>query len=439
MSLRLKFATVLIVFIAGVFVIFNQPTRLGLDLQGGIHLILEAQETDDRTVDKEAVIGAMEVIRNRIDSLGVSEPQIRLKGQRQIEVELPGIKEPQRAIDLIGDTALLEFIEAEWPPVGSQTLTAEQLSILAGPDARLGKVIRRNTSGQVVSERAILLKKTQLTGADLKHASPATGQLGELLVNIEFTKEGAEKFHDVTRKIVGKPLAITLDGTVISAPNVNEPISGGRAQISGQFSLQEMKDLVIKLKAGALPVPVELLSNKIVGPTLGKDVIQKSRQAGLYALVFLFLFMLLVYRFSGLLAIVALTIYLTLAFATLKLIGATLTLPGIAGFILTMGMAVDANVIIFERIKEEVAYGYGHIESLNRGFKRAFVAILDANMTTLIASGVLFLLGTGSIKGFSVTLTIGIMISMFSALFVTQCFMLIFPSFVVPPKKSIRI
>ncbi len=417
---KLKLTLIVAVAVASVAALVYVPIHLGLDLQGGMYVVLEAKSTATVKVDENALLGAISVIRNRVDALGVSEPIIQQKGQNQIVVELPGVKDPQKAMALIGDTALLEFAEAEWAPPNVQELTPDKLAILAGPHARLDVVVDSDAQGQKVSERPIILKETALTGADLKNALPSTDQYGKPVVDIEFTSEGARKFYNATAKSVGKPLAIMLDKKIISAPNVHEAISGGRAQISGQFSVSEMRDLVIKLKAGALPVPVEVVSSKIVGPTLGKDSIDKSKLAGIVGFVLVVLFMVGFYRIPGVAANVALILYIGMSLAILKLLNVTLTLPGIAGIILTIGMAVDANILIYERIKEERRNGEGLRSAIEKGFQRAFVTILDSNITTLISAVVLFWLGSGSIKGFGVTLGIGILVSMFTAVFVTR-------------------
>ncbi|MCP4049906.1 MAG: protein translocase subunit SecD [bacterium] len=420
MSQKFKFTIVLLVPVIAFIVVLKIPVNLGLDLQGGTRLILEAKDTKAVKADNDAVTGAMAVIQNRVDGLGVAEAVIRRKGHKQIVVELPGIKEPDRAIKLVGETALLEFVEAEWAPGDISKLTKEKVAILAGDNARLDKLIEYDSKGKVISEKPIILKKTVLTGADLKMATPETSQYGEPVVNIEFTREGAKEFLEVTSRSVGKPLAILLDGKVISAPSVRETIASGRAQISGGFTIKEMGDLVIKLKAGALPVPVEIISNKTVGPTLGRDSIEKSKKAGAIGLLLVFIFMFLFYRIPGFVANIALLTYLLISMACLKIFNATLTLPGIAGLILTAGMAVDANVIIFERIKEEKKLGQTIKGSIDAGFSKAFHTIFDANITTLIAAVVLILFGTGAIKGFGVTLSIGIIVSMFTAIIITK-------------------
>jgi len=419
---RWRLGMILLIIGVAAYVVIKLPINLGLDLQGGMQLILEARDSPKVKADNDAVLGVLAVIRSRVDGLGVSEAVINRKGAKQIVVELPGIKDPDRAITLIGQTALLEFIEAEWAPGDVSSLTPEKIEILAGKGARLDKVVEKDPSGKVISERPIILRETVLTGAALKSATPGTNQFGEPVVNIEFTSDGAKVFRDVTTRSVGKPLAILLDKRIISAPNISEPIAGGRAQISGRFTVAEMRDLVIQLKAGALPVPVVVVSNKIVGPTLGQDSIEKSKKAGLIGLIVVVLFMIALYRVPGILAIGALLLYMIVVLAIFKALSATLTLPGIAGFILTVGMAVDANIIIFERVKEEIRLGQPLKAAVANGFSRAFITILDANLTTLLAAIVLFWLGTGTIKGFAVTLSIGILVSMFSAIFVTRLF-----------------
>ncbi len=397
------------------------PFKLGLDLQGGTQIVLEA-ETPNGKADPDAIQGVIAVIRNRIDSLGVTEPLIQQKGINQIVVELPGVKDPEQALRIIGDTAKLEFVEAI--PSPSDTLTPEQLKILGGDSAKLGILETYKEDGTTISHKTpMILKETLLTGADLKQATPGTDEYGRPLVQIEFTPEGSEKFAKVTESHVGKPLAILLDGQIISAPTINEPIRGGKAQISGNFSITEMRELIIKLKAGALPVPVKIVSNKTVGPTLGRDSIEKSKVSGLIGIGIIFIFMAAIYRIPGLLANITLIIYGFGVLAILKLLHATLTLPGIAGFLLSIGMAVDATIIIFERIKEERRNGYDIQKAIDLGFTRAFRAILDSNVTTLIAAGALFWLGSGSIKGFGLTLGIGIGVSMFTAIFVTRLFL----------------
>jgi preprotein translocase subunit SecD len=412
----------LLVFSVG-SVVLKVPLNLGLDLQGGMRVVLEANDTDQVTVDDEAMLGVLAVIRNRIDGLGVSEPVIARKGKRQVVVELPGIRDPERAVKLLGDTALLEFAEAEWIPGDASLLSTEDLKILGGDNARVDKVLYHDANGNVVREAPIILIKTAMTGNDLKWAGPGVDQYGKPVVSIEFSPEGTTKFARVTQQNVGKPLAILLDGKVISAPNINEPIRGGKAQISGSFSMTEVQDMIIKLRAGSLPVPVEIIERKEVGPTLGKSSIDKSVKAGIIGLIVVSLFMVIIYKYLGLVAIVSLLLYVLLDIALFSMFHITLTLPGIAGIVLSLGMAVDANVLIFERYKEEFRKHNTVLNALETGFSRAMITILDSNVTTLITAFVLLFVGTGSIKGFAVTLIIGIFVSIFTALVLTRFFL----------------
>jgi len=419
---QFRFLIILGVIAASLFILFNLPITLGLDLQGGTRMVMEGRDTDKVKVSDDAMAGVVAVIRNRIDALGVSEPTIQRKGRDQVIVELPGIKDPERAIKLIGDTALLEFIEAEWSQADARTVSPEKIKEFYGPDARLDTV-KEMKDGRVESERPIILKKTVLTGADLSGAYPGLDQYGNPVVDIEFNAKGAQIFSEVTARSVEKPIAIVLDKKIISAPNVREPIPSGKAQISGNFSAEEVQDLVIKLKAGSLPIPVRLVETRVVGPSLGKDSIDRSKVAGIIGFAFIIAFMILYYRLPGFLADIALCIYIPLTMAGLAIFHATLTLPGIAAFLLSIGMAVDANVIIFERLKEELRLGKTIKTSFDTAFHRAFAAILDSNVTTIIGAATLFFVGTGTIKGFAITLTIGILVSMFTALTLTHMMM----------------
>ncbi len=414
----------LVIGIALMILIANKaPINLGLDLQGGMLLVLEAQDTEQIKVNDDAVLGALAVIQSRIDGLGVSEPVIQRKGQRQIIVELPGISDPKRAEKLIGDTALLEFVEAEFAPMDAETLTTEEIKIIGGEGMRLEKMLIKDDSGKVVQETPIFLGKTRLSGNDLSFAGPSVDQFGKPIINIEFTAEGTKKFADVTRQNVGKPLAILLDGVVISAPRINGPIPGGKAQISGSFSIREVQDMVIKLKAGSLPVPVKIIEKKEIGPSLGKASIDQSIKAGIVGFILVAIFMLVIYKFLGFISILSLIFYFFLSMTAFRLLGVTLTLPGLAGIVLSLGMAVDANVLIFERYKEELRNGKTIKNALEAGFQRALTTIVDSNVTTLLTAFVLFWLGTGTIKGFAVTLSVGIVISMFTAIVLTKFFL----------------
>lgn len=371
---------VVVILIIGIFGYFIQPLALsikqGLDLQGGTHVVMEAVDTPEAKVDDDAVQRVVKIIERRVNELGLTEPIIQREGARRIIVELPGVKDPEKAIEMLGKTALLEF---------------------------------QDPSGNTI-----------LTGKDLKDARSQIDQSKQNLVAIEFSDEGAKKFADITTKNVGKPITILLDRQVLTNPVVNEPITGGKAVITGNRTIDEAEKLAILLRSGSLPVKVDIIETRTVGPTLGQDSKDKSMHAFALGTAAILIFMLLFYRLSGFIANVTLLLYVMLLLASLKGLNATLTLPGIAGIILSMGMAVDANVLIFERFKEEYRAGKTLRAAMDAGFSRAFATIFDSNMTTLFAAIVLFFLGSGPIKGFAITLGLGILLSMFTAITVTQ-------------------
>lgn len=388
----------------------SEKIHLGLDLLGGMHLILEVDTNrlPEGVSPLEAVDRALMVIRNRIDQFGVREPLIQKQGQKWIVIQLPGIKDPQRAIDIIGRTALLEFKlvdeKGELPSPGDTSSISHEDEILYGTDGK-----------------AYLLKKeTLLTGAALSQARVEMDEYGRSRIGLEFNKIGARQFARITRRHVGERLAIILDNKVHSAPVIKQEITGGKAVIEGRFSLEEANDLAIVLKAGALPAPVNIIERRQVGPTLGEDSIRRGFFASILGLTLVVLFIGVYYKIAGLIADFAVLLDIVILLGALAGFGATLTLPGIAGIILTVGMAVDANVLIFERIREEMRGGKGPWSAIGAGYSRAFPAIFDSNLTTLITSLLLFQFGTGPIKGFAVTLSLGILISMFTAIVVTR-------------------
>ncbi len=375
---------------------------------------------DDKARDRIMELAAdqaLQTIRNRVDQFGVSEPDIRPQQGQRILIQLPGIKDPERALDLIGKTALLEFklvdeehsvesaVRGEVPP-GSEILykTAEDPG-----------------SGGSNKTPFLLKKRTLMTGEYVTDARvQIDSQYGEPYVSLSFDARGARLFERITEANEGKRLAIVLDNHVYSAPVIQEKISGGRAQITGRFTTDEARDLAIVLRAGALPAPVKILEERTVGPSLGKDSINKGFKSMLIGGVIVTLFMMIYYGLSGLVADIAIMLNILFIMAGLALFGATLTLPGIAGMILTIGMAVDANVLIFERIREELRLGKPPRAAIEGGYSKAIVTILDANVTTFIAALVLFQFGTGPIRGFAVTLSIGIVASFITAVFMTR-------------------
>ena len=389
---------------------FQTPTlhlNLGLDLRGGSHIVLQAKPTKETpTITNDAMDGVLRVIRNRVDQLGVAEPSITRQGRDRIVAELPGIDNPQRAIELIGKTALLEFVDT-----GTQSLPQ-------GAEWKDNETVVLPDNKTTVK----VPKKVILTGADLVDARGQFDQYGRPNVAFTFKSSAAKQFEDYTTKNIGKYLTIVLDSRVISSPVINSPIPGGRGVIEGGFTLESARDLAVLLRGGALPLPVEVVENRTVGPLLGRDSIDRSLRAGYIAIVLVALFMGLYYGAAGLLADLALGIYTLMLFALLTLIGATLTLPGIAGFILSLGVAVDANVIIFEKVKEELRGRKTLRAAVGTGWSRAIVTILDSNATTLIGAFVLLWLGTGPVRGFAVTLILGILTSIFTAIVVTRVF-----------------
>ena len=370
-----------LVAIVAVFVIFIRPLansiRQGLDLQGGTHVVLQAEDTDIAKVDEDAMQRVVSIMERRINELGLTEPIIQREGERRVIIELPGIKDPDKAIETIGKTAMLEF---------------------------------KDDAGN-----------TLLTGTDLRDAQAAMNQQnGQCVVNLEFSDEGAQKFADATLENVGRQIAILLDGEVLTNPVVREPILGGRAEISGQRDLEEAQHLAVLLRSGALPVKVNIIETRTVGPSLGQDSKDKSEFAFVVGIAAVLIFMLLFYRLPGFIADISLMAYTLMLLGTLKGLDATLTLPGVAGIILSIGMAVDANVLIFEHFKEEFRLGKSIRLAMDAGFKRAFTTIFDSNITTIIAAGVLFMFGTGTIRGFAITLGLGVLLSMFTAITLTQ-------------------
>ena len=386
-------------------------------LPDGVAVTLTFQENEVQRLRKLAENQALETIRNRIDQFGVSEPDIRQESESRILIQLPGIQDPQRAIALIGKTALLEFkLVAE--DVNPQTAKEGKLP----PGVKIYPMRQSNAGKTRTGDSQIALQdRTLLTGATITNAEVRLDtQYNTPYVAMDFDAQGAKVFERVTGENIKKRLAIVLDGVVYSAPVIQDKIGGGKATITGNFTDQEARDLAVVLRAGALPAPVKILEQRTVGPSLGKDSIQKGMLASLVGGIFIIIFMIIYYRFSGLIADVALIMNIVLLLAGLAAFGATLTLPGIAGIALTTAIAVDANVLIYERIREELRLGKTPRAAVEAGYSRATITILDSNTTSLIAAIVLFQFGTGPVKGFAVTLVIGLIANLFTAIVVTR-------------------
>ncbi|MBW6441080.1 protein translocase subunit SecD [Patescibacteria group bacterium] len=379
--------------------------HLGLDLQGGTHLVYQSDLSQIQESEKESAIGGVrDVIERRVNAFGVSEPIVQTTQKDRIIVELAGIKDVNEAIKMIGETPLLEFKEEVTDE--EKNAMREQFKESNIPEEYLSQFFYKTTG----------LGGKQLDRSDVIF-NPNTY---EPEVQLQFNDEGKDLFGEITSRSVGKTVAIYLDGMPISVPVVNEPITNGRAVISGNFSTEETKVLVQRLNAGALPVPISLLSQQTISASLGKESIDKSLVAGLVGLLLLSLFMIVYYRMQGVISVLALIIYSLILLSTFKFIPITLTLSGIAGFILSIGMAVDANILIFERVKEEIRKGKPITIAIDEGFSRAWSSIFDSNISTLITCIILAYFGTSIIAGFAITLGIGVAFSMFSAIFVTK-------------------
>ncbi|MBI1910993.1 MAG: protein translocase subunit SecD [Deltaproteobacteria bacterium] len=393
------------------FGVFTAPSA-----QDG-RLVFNLDEKEVQRLKDWSLSQGLETIRNRIDKFGVSEPVIQKQGENEIVVQLPGLKDPERAIQLIGKTAVLEFrlLDDSMDPN-----TALNTGAPIGSEVVYQQAVNKET-GTVEKIPYLVKKDALLTGDSLADARVAVdSQYNEPYVALTFDSNGARIFERVTSQNVGKRLAIVLDGNVHSAPQIREAIAGGRAQITGGFSYEEATDLAIILRAGALPAPVNIVQNVTVGPTLGQDSINAGIKAGLLGAVFVLIFMLIYYRLSGLIADFAIFLNIVMLLGAMAWLNSTLTLPGIAGIVLTIGMGVDANVLMFERIKEELRAGRTPRSAVNAGYDHAWWTVIDSHVTTLITAAVLFQFGSGPIKGFAVTLSIGILINLFTSLVGTK-------------------
>ncbi|MDR1885812.1 MAG: protein translocase subunit SecD [Synergistaceae bacterium] len=415
--------------------------KLGLDLKGGAHIVLLAKPTDEVQVNEESIEQLIATLRNRIDQYGIVEPQIQREGADRVAIDLPGVADPEAALDLIGRTAVLEFRQVTGagpktpPPVERKNYPSDaeydeavrrwndlNASVLENIKS-LEEMADRSPDMMVAREEdggTYLLGQVYVTGKDLVEARMTYDELQKPAVSIKFSREGSVAFEEATAANIEKQIAIVLDNTVISAPTVRTRITGGEAIITGSFRDDEAARLAVMLRAGALPLAVEVLENRSVGPTLGEDSIRSGVQSGLIGAALVAVFMLLYYGTLGIAADIAMATSMLVLVAIMVALRTTLTLPGIGGIVLTIGMAVDGNILIYERIKEEFRSGKTMLAALDAGFRKALEVILDSNVTTLIASGVLFYFGTGPVRGFAVTLSLGVVTSMFGNIVVTR-------------------
>jgi preprotein translocase subunit SecD len=384
-------------------------TRLGLDLVGGVQALLEADLPAGTAVDAEKMRTATRIVENRVNGLGVTEALVQQAGEQRIVVELPGIEDPTVAIATIQETGLLEFVD-----MGSTPLIA-------------GAVIVTDIATSESPQPDEQVWHTVMTGDAIENVQVSRDPSGQYVIQFRLNSEGAEIFADYTTNHVGEFLGIVLDKTVISAPNVNEPITEGEGVISGAFTIESANNLAVQLRYGSLPIPLKVVETRTIGPSLGEDSLQKSLIALLIGVIVVILFMALYYRLPGVLADISIIIYALVTFSIFRYIPVTLTLPGIAGFMLSTGSALDANILIFERLKEELRAGRKLNQAVDIAWKRAWPSIRDSNIATLITCAILFWFGSAFgatiVKGFSLTLAIGVMISLFTAIVITRTFL----------------
>ena len=384
-------------------------TRLGLDLVGGVQALLEADLPEGTSVDAEKMNTATRIVENRVNGLGVTEALVQQAGDNRIVVELPGIEDPTVAISTIQETGLLEFVDMGNTPLPAGTRIITDIATSETPD----------TDEQVWH--------TVMTGDVIENVQVSRDPSGQYVIQFQLDSEGADTFSEYTTAHVGEFLGIVLDKTVISAPNVNEPITEGEGVISGAFTVESANNLAVQLRYGSLPIPLKVVETRTIGPTLGQDSLQKSLIALLIGFVVVILFMALYYRLPGVLADISIIIYALITFSIFRYVPVTLTLPGIAGIMLSTGSALDANILIFERLKEELREGRRLNQAVDIAWKRAWPSIRDSNIATLITCGILFWFGSAFgatiVKGFALTLSIGVIISLFTAIFVTRTFL----------------
>lgn len=405
----------------------NVEPRLGLDLQGGLQVLLEADIPADQSVDAEAMGIARDIVQQRTDALGVNENVIQIAGDRRIVGEFPGLEDTESVLSTIQQTGLLEFVDTgDYSPEPGAILVTDYSPTGEPAEAPEGEEI---------------IFHTIMTGAELKSVTVGTDSLGvEYVINFTLTPEGAQIFAEHTLANTGKFLTIVLDKQVISSPVIRDSITGGEGTISGNFTPESSNAFAVQLRYGSLPVPLKIVETRIIGPTLGADSLSKSLRAGLIGMAIVALFMIVYYRMPGVAAVLSILIYALLAFALFKWFHFTLTLPGIAGFLLSTGSALDANILIFERIKEELRNGRSVVQALDLGWTRAWSSIRDSNLSAIITAVILFWFGSSFgatiVKGFSLTLALGVLISLFTAIYITRTFLALFIKAFNPEKTE---
>ena len=435
---KLMLGLIAFLAIGSAYVVLNNSTKWpfefkrGLDIQGGMHLVLQAKPTSEvKEITPPVMSAAMAVVRARVDGLGVAEPLIQPKGEDQIIVDMPGIKDKDEALRILGKTAMLTFRahKADFPQgkpapkaLAESPAPATSPAASAAPAAAGTKPAAKPTATPMPSPTPRPGDEWVLTGVEGRMITQARVEpLGtSWAVTADFNGEGAKIVADVSRQLLGKQMAIFLDNQLISAPVVQSELNTGNVQISGNFDAKEANELMIVLRAGSLPVPLEVIENRSVDASLGAESVRQSLVAGAVGYLLVIAFMIGYYRIPGAVASLALIIYSFIVLAIFKMIPITLTVPGIAGFILSVGMAVDANILIFERTKEELKNGRTIYAAIETGFSRAFTAIFDSNVTTVLACSIMFYFGTGLVKGFALTLAIGVLVSMFTAITATR-------------------
>jgi preprotein translocase subunit SecD len=435
--------------VGGIIPFANKPLPLkqGLDLQGGIQALLEVDLPAETAVTTQQMSDARQIIENRVNGLGVSETSVQIAGERRLIVEIPGETNPQEVFNTLKGTGLLEFVDlgdtnlpvgtvVQTDYVGNKSTTTQPTTVATpttAPTSAAGTPATTATPAKIWH--------TVLTGDQLSSVNVTTGQLGEVEIAFELKDQGAKDFSNFTRDNIGKYLAIVLDKKILSNPSINGQIPEGRGVIQGKFTVDEANSLAVQMRYGSLPVPLKVVESKVIGPSLGKDSLNKSLLAGLIGFIVVTIFMVVYYRFPGVLAMLAIGTFAALTLALFNIIGVTLTLPGIAGFLLSTGSALDSNILIFERMKEELRNGRSLGQAIDLGWRRAWPSIRDSNLATLITSGILFWFGStfGAtiVKGFAVTLAMGVLVSLFCSIVVTRTFLSLALTFFRNPSEKL--